>query len=103
MKSLVSLVCLTAFVFPSLVARGDAASYTGLQDVVYGRTTGTALTMDVFTPNEKANGATVVIVVSGGFFSSHDAINPGFAQPFLDRGYTVFAIINGSPARFPVP
>ena len=47
-------------------------------DVVYGRKFGMALTMDVFTPKANANGAAIVWVVSGGWFSSHEAINPGF-------------------------
>lgn len=72
------------------------------RDVIYGRKYGTALTMDVFTP-KPANGAAVVIVVSGGFFSSHEAISPAFAQPLLARGYTVFAVVHGSQPRYTIP
>jgi acetyl esterase/lipase len=72
------------------------------EDVIYGRKYGTALTMDVFTP-KRANGAAVVIVVSGGFFSSHEAINPAFARPLLERGYTVFAVVHGSQPRYTIP
>ena len=43
------------------------------------------------------------MVVSGGFFSSHEAINPAFIQPLLDRGYTVFAVVHGSQPRYTVP
>ena len=68
-------------------------------DVIYGRKFGTALTMDVFTPKQ-ANGAAVVFLVSGGFFSSHEAINPKALGPFLDRGYTVFAVVHGSQPKF---
>jgi dienelactone hydrolase len=49
------------------------------EDVIYGRKYGTALTMDVFTPKKDAKGIGVVFVVSGGFFSSHEAINPIFS------------------------
>lgn len=81
----------------------EEPSYSRKSDVIYGRKDGTALTMDVFTPKTGANGAAVVIVVSGGFFSSHEAISPMFAQPLLDRGYTVFAVVHGSQPRYTVP
>jgi acetyl esterase/lipase len=72
-------------------------------DVVYGRKYGMALTMDVFTPKANANGAGVVWVVSGGWFSSHDAINPVFIRELLNRGYTVFAVVHGSQPRYTIP
>src|SRR5207245_7185856 len=71
--------------------------------VIYGRKYGTALTMDVFTPKTDANGAAIIFVVSGGFYSSHDAINVNAVKPFLRRGYTVFAVVHGSQPRFQVP
>ena len=43
------------------------------------------------------------MVVSGGWFSSHEAINPAFVRPLLDRGYTVFAVVHGSQPRFTIP
>ncbi|MBP7937311.1 MAG: alpha/beta hydrolase [Phycisphaerae bacterium] len=85
----------------ALAAR--APSYTRTEDVVYGRKFGTALTLDVFTPKEKANGAAVIMVVSGGWFSSHEAINAGAFQELLRRGYTVFAVVHGSQPRFTIP
>ncbi len=81
----------------------DESSYTRTEDVIYGRKYGTALTMDVFRPRRDANGAAVIMVVSGGFFSSHEAINPAFIRPLLDRGYTVFAVVHGSQPRYTVP
>ena len=77
--------------------------FTRKEDVIYGRKYGTALTMDVFTPNERANGAAVVTIISGGFYSSHDAISPIFLKPFLNRGYTVFAVVHGSQPRYTIP
>ena len=47
----------------------EAPAFTLHQDVIYGRKYGMALTMDVFTPKENANGAAVICVVSGGWFS----------------------------------
>jgi acetyl esterase/lipase len=43
------------------------------------------------------------MVVSGGFFSSHEAISPAFIRPLVDRGYTVFAVVHGSQPRYTVP
>jgi acetyl esterase/lipase len=75
-----------------------------IQDVVYGRKFGTALTLDVFKPKAvPANGLGLIWVVSGGWFSSHDAINAAYVKPFLDRGYTVFAVVHGSQPRFTIP
>src|SRR6266542_3264059 len=72
------------------------------EDVIYGRKFGTALTLDVFQP-DKANGCAILFMVSGGFFSSHDAINAGFYRALLERGYTVFAVVHGSQPRFIIP
>jgi acetyl esterase/lipase len=87
--------------FPVWV-RAEDSSFTRTEDVIYGRKYGTALTMDVFRP-KNPNGAAVIWVVSGGFFSSHDAINPLVAKSLLARGYTVFAVVHGSQPRFQIP
>ena len=71
--------------------------------MIYGRKFGTALTMDVFTPKQDANGLGVILVVSGGWFSSHEAIRPAFVTPLLERGYTVFAVVHGSQPKFTIP
>lgn len=77
---------------------------THTEDLVYGRKFGTALTLDVFEPPAgMKNGAAALMVVSGGYFSSKEAINPGVALAFLARGYTVFAIVHGSQPRFIIP
>jgi acetyl esterase/lipase len=81
----------------------DEIAYTRQEDVIYGRKYGVALTMDVFTPKNDANGAGIIIVVSGGWFSGHDAINPEFVKPFSKRGYTVFTVVHGSQPKFTIP
>jgi acetyl esterase/lipase len=78
-------------------------SFERKEDVIYGRKYGTALTMDIFIPLKDAKGIGVIIVVSGGFVSSHESILPVFVQPLIDRGYTVFAVVHGSQPRFTVP
>jgi acetyl esterase/lipase len=81
----------------------DQATFDRKIDVVYGRKFGMALTMDIFTPKANANGAAIVWVVSGGWFSAHEAINQGFIGELLKRGYTVFAVVHGSQPRFTIP
>ena len=72
--------------------------------MIYGRKFGMALTMDVFTPKENANGAAVIWTVSGGWFSTHEAINLDFhARSCSSRGYTVFAVMHGSQPKFTIP
>src|SRR5439155_13622073 len=83
-------------------ARPDAPEVTRTRDVIYGRKYGLALTLDVFTP-KKANGRGLIFVVSGGWFSGPQAISQAFADPFLRRGYTVFAVVHGSQPKFTIP
>lgn len=87
----------------ALQTPGQAPNFDRKEDVIYGRKFGTALTMDVFTPKEKKNGAGIVFCVSGGWFSSKQAINIGFMQEFINRGYVVFAVVHGSQPRFSIP
>jgi acetyl esterase/lipase len=78
-------------------------NYTRQRDVIYGRKHGVVLTMDVFTPKENANGAGIISCVSGGWFSSHRGINPAAYAEFLNRGYTVFAVVHGSQPKYTIP
>jgi acetyl esterase/lipase len=95
---LMAVVSLT----PALGAADDPA-FERKEDVIYGRKHGTALTMDIFTPKRDAKGIGVILVVSGGFFSSHEAIQPAFVRPLTGQGYTVFAVVHGSQPRYTVP
>lgn len=88
---------------PAGAAMAQEPGYSRVEDVVYGRKAGTALTMDVFTPKGKTNGLGVISVVSGGWFSSHEAIRPESLAPLLERGYTVFAVVHGSQPKFTIP
>jgi acetyl esterase/lipase len=99
---IVPLTCLFAVVCAAFVPAADDAPFSRKEDVVYGRKFGTALTLDVFTPR-KPNGAAVIWVVSGGWVSSHQAINPGPIKPYLDRGYTVFAVCHACQPKFTLP
>jgi len=98
------LVCFTACQSPgpNRVTVPSAPAFERAEDVIYARKFGTALTLDVLQP-KNPNGAGVIWMVSGGFFSSHEAISPAFYKPLLDRGYTVFAVVHGSQPRFIIP
>ncbi len=74
------------------------------RDVVYGHKDGMALVYDVFKP-EKQNGAAVIYMVSGGWFSIWQSPDQRLNQlaPLLDEGFTVVAVHHGSAPRFKVP
>jgi Esterase/lipase len=76
-----------------------------IRDVVYGRKHGVALTMDVFKPpaNVNPSGIGVIWMVSGGWYSSHNSINPGLSKIFTDRGHTVFQVVHSSQPKFTLP
>ena len=102
MKPLLHFSLLLLIVCSRLHAADSGGKVTRTEDVIYGRKVGVSLTMDVFEP-EKKNGAAVFYMVSGGFFSSKEAINPGSYRAFLERGYTVFAVVHGSQPKFQIP
>lgn len=86
-------------------------AYTRTQDVIYGRKFGMALTMDVFEPPRK-NGFGVIFLVNGAWYSSHDpvtipfpfpCVTPANYKPYLDGGYTIFAVVTSSAPKFSIP
>ena len=95
--------CVIAVSWLAAAQAADDRIFTRKEDVIYGRKYGTALTMDVFTPKRDANGAAVIFAVSGGFFSSHEAISVTWCSEFVKRGYTVFAVVHGSQPKFTIP
>jgi acetyl esterase/lipase len=105
MRKLHCLALLTALATATAWSQAPPASPSAFQrteDIIYGRKHGTALTFDVLKP-EKPNGLGVIFVVSGGWFSSHDAINARPVTPLLARGYTIFAVVHGSQPKFQIP
>ncbi len=99
LRRFVALLILAAAPAAALTAEPH---FTRQEDVVYGRKYGLALTFDVLKPAQP-NGAAVVWVISGGWFSAKEAIQPLFVSELLDRGYTVFAVVHGSQPRFTIP
>jgi acetyl esterase/lipase len=73
-------------------------------DVVYGHKLGLAMTYDVFTPTENANGAAVLFMVSGGWYSNWTPPEKlqVFTKPLTDKGFTVFAVRHGSSPKFSI-
>ncbi len=97
---------LTVVALFALAGADRVCAQERVRDVVYGRKFGMALTMDVWKP-AKQNGSGVIFIVSGGFKSGIDLVDSGpfvsiVARPFLDRGYTLFAVCHGAQPKFTV-
>ncbi len=104
LKSIGSLLGMVVLAYTGLTARAaEVPEFERKEDVIYGRKFGTALTMDVFTPKQNANGLGVIWCISGGWFSDHAYINPAAVHELLRRGYTVFAVVHGSQPKFTIP
>lgn len=78
-----------------------------IEDVIYGRKFGIALTLDVFQP-ARPNGCGLIFLVNGGWLSSKATplmvtIRPDDYRVYLDRGYTVFAVVTSSQPKFAIP
>jgi len=95
----VYVLVLTAFGGISL-----AEDVTITPDVVYGHKLGLAMTCDVFTPAKDANGAAVLFMVSGGWYSNWHPPEQTqhMFKPLTDKGFTVFAVRHGSSPKFSI-
>ncbi|QDV22709.1 alpha/beta hydrolase family protein [Aureliella helgolandensis] len=73
-------------------------------DVVYGHKLGLAMTCDVFAPTQNSNGAAVLYMVSGGWYSNWTPPEQMQVRlrPLTDQGFTVFAVRHGSSPRFSI-
>ncbi|NKB34013.1 MAG: prolyl oligopeptidase family serine peptidase [Pseudomonadales bacterium] len=101
MRKLTKFYLALAICFASIVSYADVSIKA---DVVYGHKDGMALVYDVITP-ENANGASVVFMVSGGWFSRW-APPENRAEQFayyLDEGFTLIPVHHGSAPRYKVP
>ena len=96
---------MTVFLSTSASVSAGEPAYSRVE-VIYGRAFGTALTMDAFVPKKDANGAAIVFAVSEGWYSDHDKITPNvpvYVEPFVAKGYAVFAVCHGSNPKFALP
>jgi acetyl esterase/lipase len=100
-KSLLHVLIASLF-FCNLV---QAKEVKIMPDVVYGHKFGMALTFDVFRPENNANGAGVLFIVSGGWFSrwAPPKSMQTFTKPLTDKGFTVFAVRHGSSPKYSLP
>jgi acetyl esterase/lipase len=93
----------------------DAATATlsRSNDIIYSKQDGFALTLDKVAPADSRNGAAIVMVMSGGWFSNHDMTKPhderqlpNFAkqqaEELLARGYTLFYVVHGTQPKFTI-
>ncbi len=74
-------------------------------EVIYGRKHGLALTMVIYEPTTvESNGIGAIWLASGGYRSDYNIIlkheEKGFIDSFLERGFTVFAVLHSSQPRF---
>jgi acetyl esterase/lipase len=104
-KPLCLAVALAA-VLTGRLAHADSGRGSSIApDVVYGHKDGLALTMDVHRPDSEPNGAAILFMVSGGWYSvwaPPEQLRPLF-QPYLNAGYTMFAVRHGSSPRYSIP
>jgi acetyl esterase/lipase len=78
-----------------------ASAQERIRDLIYMKQAGAAFTMDVFKP-KNPNGAAIIFLVSGGWFSSHDNINPQLAEGLNSEGFTVFQVVHGAQPRYKI-
>ena len=74
-------------------------------DIVFGHKDGLAMSMDLFRPDGEPNGAVILFMMSGGWFSAWAPpaqVKPLFS-PYLQAGYTVLAVRHGSSPRYSLP
>lgn len=79
-----------------------ASAQSRIQDVIYLKKGGCAYTMDVFKP-KVSNHKAIMWLISGGWVSSHDSLDAGFASIFTNKGYTVFEVVHGSQPKYTIP
>lgn len=111
-RRLVILLLACLFILPAVAVQDGMAEHLPdfhrIEDVVYGRKDGMALTLDVFQPLNP-NGIGIVFVVDGGWISMHDCIpnmpcvQPGSYKALLEHGYTVFAVVLSSQPKYTIP
>jgi acetyl esterase/lipase len=100
-RLLLLLPVLAGALWTASCVRAQGEEVERIRDVIYHRKHGTALTMDILKP-AKPSGIGVLWMVSGGWFSAHANINPGYVKAFTDRGMVVFNVVHGSQPKFSI-
>lgn len=102
MKKLLTTSLLLGLLLPLFAQTGENA-IGRMEEVIYGRKNGMALTMNVLTPKAKSNNRGIILVVSAGLQSNFDMAlewSASIAQPYLMKGYTVFEVCHGSAPKY---
>jgi acetyl esterase/lipase len=96
--ALILIVCAAAQVMAQ-------AQVETIPDVVYGHKDGLAMTFDVIKPKANANGAAVIIMVSGGWVSPYSPPQQAATRfkDLLDKGFTLIAVRHGSSPKYLIP
>ncbi len=102
-RTLIACFALVLSLSP-LAATAEILPVEIVNDVVYGHKMGMALSFDVVKPSQ-ANGAAVLFMVSGGWFSRYapPAVMASRFEEVLNAGYTLFLVRHGSAPLFKVP
>lgn len=91
------------FIILPLFAQARESAIGRMEEVIYGRKDGMALTMNVLTPKATSNNRGIILAVSAGLRSSFDMAlewSASMAQPYLMKGYTVFEVCHGSAPKY---
>lgn len=112
LRRIIAPLLVYLFLLPGIAVQDAAAQskpdFHRIEDVIYGRKAGLALTLDVFQP-ATPNGYGVIFVVDGAWFSAHDptpnmpSVQSDAYKSLLHRGYTVFAVVLSSQPEFTIP
>ena len=95
------LIIVFGFICIGLISHAEV---TFNSDIVYGHKDGMALVYDVLQP-ENANGAAIVFMMSGGWYSSWAPAENRARQfaDMLDAGFTMIPVYHGSAPRYHIP
>tara|TARA_A100001037_G_scaffold301671_1_gene331691 strand:- start:716 stop:1660 length:945 start_codon:yes stop_codon:yes gene_type:complete len=106
------IILVGLFVSAGVLAQLGEPLFVRTSDVVYHKERGYGLTMDVVRPADP-NGAAVLMLMSGGWMSSHDWLEPVGADvlpthfdqaagELLSRGYSLFYVVHGAQPKFTI-
>ena len=75
------------------------------EEFIYGHKDGIGLTLVQIKPKKIPNGKAILQVANGGFVSSYNGIEfqTASVEQYLAKGYTVFAVMQGSYPRYAIP
>jgi acetyl esterase/lipase len=74
-------------------------------DVVYGYKDGMAMTFDVLKPKKGANGAGILCIQSGAWYSNHETVEHCVEvwELLLNKGFTMFIVYHPSGTKYLLP